>query len=140
MPAGDPKTVAQRWWTLNDERNFSGAAALCRPGCVIDWPLSNERFVTAGDWAAAMEHYPGAWRCTVETLMAEGERVMTIAKVADATTAVTAISLFHIRDGLITELVEYWPDPYDAPEWRAQWVTPIPNAVEQHTSGSEVFS
>jgi ketosteroid isomerase-like protein len=142
MPEEDPKSIAQRWWTLNDERDFSGAATLCAPGCVIDWPLSNERFAKPGDWATAMERYPGVWRCTVETMMAEGDRVMTIAKVTDSTTSVTAISLFRIRDGLIAELVEYWPDPYDAPEWRAQWVTPITNAVDQCTitTGSEVIS
>lgn len=140
MPKGDPRTIAQRWWTFNDERDFGGAAALCASKCTIDWPLSNERFVKPGDWAAAMDHYPGVWRCTVETVVAEGERVMTVTTVADATTAVTAISLFRIRNGLITEVVEYWSDPYDAPEWRTQWVTPIPNAVDQHTTGGEIIS
>lgn len=140
MPEGDPRTIAQRWWTFNDERDFGGAAALCSSECVIDWSLSNERFAQPGDWATAMEHYPGMWRCTVEMLMAEEDRMITIAKVADSTASVTAISFFRIRNGLITELVEYWPDPYDAPEWRAHWVTPITHAVEQHTTGSEIIS
>ncbi len=74
-----------------------------------------------------MEPYPGVWRCTVRTILAEGDRVMTIAEVADPTVSVTALSLFRIRNGQITELVEYWPDPYVAPAWRSQWVTRIRN-------------
>lgn len=132
MPRGDPKTIAEMWWKLNDERLFADAAALCSPECVIDWPLSDERFASADDWAAAMEHYPGVWRCTVQTLIVDGDRSMTIAEVANASASFTAISIFRIRDGRIAELVEYWPEPYDAPSWRAEWVTPISTTVDTH--------
>lgn len=128
MDSPDVRAIARRWWTCNDERRFAEAAALCAPECRIDWPLSNERFIRPAAWAEAMEHYPGIWRCTVETLLVDGDRVLTIARVADpeGTVSVTAISMFEIRDGRISGLVEYWPDPYDPPDWRKRWVTPIP--------------
>jgi len=126
----DPGVIARSWWMHNDARDFTAAAALCATRCTIDWPLSGERFPTPGDWAAAMEHYPGLWRCMVQTLVASEDRAVTIARIFDATTSVTAISLFRVTDGRITELVEYWPEPYDPPEWRARWVTPIPTGTD----------
>lgn len=121
----DPGAIARSWWRYNDARDFAAAAALCATGCTIDWPLSGERFETPDDWATAMQHYPGVWRCTVQTLVASEDRAVTIARVFDATTSVTAISLFRVSDGRITELVEYWPESYNPPEWRTRWVTPI---------------
>lgn len=125
LPERDPKTIATAWWRFNDERTFSEASTLCAVDCAIDWPLSNERFESPALWLAAMRRYPGVWRCSIRALMSEGDRVMTIVDVSDPTTSHTAISLFRIRDGEIAELIEYWPEPYDAPAWRAEWVTPI---------------
>lgn len=122
----DAGVIARAWWAHNDGRDFTAAAALCASGCTIDWPLSGERFATPDDWATAMEHYPGVWHCAVETLIASGGRAVTIARVFDASTSVTTISLFRVSDGRITQLVEYWPEPYDPPEWRARWTMPIP--------------
>ena len=51
--------------------------------------------------------------------------MVTVTRVFDSETAVTAISFFTIRDGLIQKIVEYWPEPYEAPVGRSQWTTPL---------------
>lgn len=38
------------------------------------------------------------------------------------TLLVMLIKFFELRDGKIVRETDYWPEPYDAPEWRAQWV------------------
>ena len=38
---------------------------------------------------------------------------------------VQAVSLFELRDGKIVRQVDYWPEPYEAPAWRAQWIEPM---------------
>jgi len=38
---------------------------------------------------------------------------------------VIATSFYEIRDGRIYREVDYWPEPYPAPEWRKQWVEPM---------------
>jgi hypothetical protein len=35
------------------------------------------------------------------------------------------LSFFTVEDGLITRLVEFWPEPYAAPANRAHLVEPI---------------
>ncbi len=102
-----------------DRGDFVAAARLCAKSAVVEWPLSNERM-------AAIEHYPGTWHASVVDVIPEGASVVTVTGVFDERTAVTAISFFTIRDGLIEKLVEYWPDPYEAPGWRSKWTEPLP--------------
>jgi ketosteroid isomerase-like protein len=35
------------------------------------------------------------------------------------------ISFFAARDGRIWRMREYWPDPFEAAAWRAEWVERI---------------
>ncbi len=64
--------------------------------------------------------------------------MVTIARVFDDTTVVPAISFFTIRDDLVRKLVEYWPEPYEAPAWRSHWTEPIYRTVSlTHRSRSE---
>jgi hypothetical protein len=120
-----PEAVTRAWWDAVDRSDFVGAAQLCSESAVVEWPLSNERMATIDAWTKVNEHYPGTWRASVTGLVAQGEAVVTVVSVFDDTTAVTAISFFTIRDGLVQKLVEYWPDAYVAPAWRSQWIEPI---------------
>ena len=36
-----------------------------------------------------------------------------------------AITFHTVENGLIKKQTEFWPDDYEAPEWRAQWVKVI---------------
>ena len=42
--------------------------------------------------------------------------------VTDGVITARAISFFEVAGGRIVRLVEYWPEPYDAPESRAHLV------------------
>jgi hypothetical protein len=124
--------VAHAWWQAIDRADFEAAAALMAPGSVVDWPLSNERMSDASSWKAVNEHYPGRWAASVRQTVSEGDTVVTVAEVTDGTISVQAISFFTISEGLITRLIEYWPEPYAAPAGRSQWTMPIlsPTAID----------
>jgi len=36
-----------------------------------------------------------------------------------------AITFSTIHNGKILYQTEYWPDPFDAPDWRARWVEKV---------------
>lgn len=54
--------------------------------------------------------------------MIEGEQAVTDVVVSDGVTTARAITFTVVRDGRIAAQVEYWPDPFAAPAWRAAWV------------------
>jgi hypothetical protein len=71
------------------------------------------------------ETYPGRWNAAIADLISDGETVITTTNVSDGGITVIAISRFTIVDGRITHLVEYWPETYAPPSWRAHLVQPL---------------
>lgn len=70
--------------------------------------------------------YPahGHWRFTVRRLVAEGSIVSDV-DVTDGVVTAKVISFSTVEAGLITQQLEFWPEPYDAPEWRRAWTRSV---------------
>jgi len=58
----------------------------------------------------------------VQRLIAEGDEVVSEVTVTDGVLTARAITFSTVRDGRIIRQTEYWPDPFEAAAWRAQWV------------------
>lgn len=100
---------------------------------VLDWPQSGERIRGAATFVAVNAAYPaaaGRWRFSVERLVVDGDLAVTDVVVTDGAPTARAITFTRVRDGRIagqdfgelSRAVAYWPDPFDAPAWRAAWV------------------
>lgn len=125
MPPSPATDIALAFWRAIDLADFEAAAALMAPEAVVDWPLSNERMLGSESWKQVNDHYPGRWRASVESIVTDGNTVVTATHVSDGGIRVIAISFFTIENSRITRLVEYWPETYASPAWRSQWVVPI---------------
>ena len=55
-------------------------------------------------------------------LVADEQGVASDVTVTDGALTARAFSFFEVRNGLIWRMTEYWPDPFEAADWRAQWV------------------
>lgn len=117
--------LARAWWAAVDRADFDAAIRLMAPDAVVEWPLSNERMASPDMWRLVNEHYPGRWAASIRSVIAENDSVVTVTDISDGAISVEAISLFTVQDGKITHLVEYWPEPYAAPEGRSEWTVPI---------------
>lgn len=111
-----------RLWDYFDAFNFADAADVLHENFVMEFPQSRERFCGRTNFLAFNAAYPGRWRCKIRHAVAAGDDVVTETEVSDGEATVVAITFFTTEGGLITRAREYWPDPYPAPEWRAQWV------------------
>jgi len=126
MPNTDltAKTLVTRFWALMHANDFAAAGALLHDDYALDWPQSGERVRGRANFVAVNTHYPaaGRWQITLERLVAEGDQVVSQVSVTDGAVHAQAITFSTIQDGLILRQVEYWPDPFPAAAWRAQWV------------------
>ena len=98
--------------------------ALLHDDYILEWPQSGERIRGRDNFAAINTNYPaeGEWRFTIYQIVAEGDVVVSDVTAADGKMIGRAITFSTIRDGKIWKQVEFWPDPFEAPAWRAQWV------------------
>ena len=85
---------------------------------------SGEVIIGRANFAAVNKEYPttGAWRFRIERLIADGPEVVTHTLVANDAISTEVISFSTVSGGLIERQVEFWPDPFPAPDWRARWV------------------
>ena len=118
------RTVISEFWRRMNVNDWVSAAALFSRDCTVDWPQSRERIRGAANFIALNSAYPAKapWRFEVRSLVVDGETGITETAVSSGDVRAIAISTFTVRDGQITHIREFWPDPYDAPDWRAQWV------------------
>ncbi len=91
---------------------------------VLEYPQSGEVIRGRDDFAAVNQHYPanGPWRFTVHQMVAEGSQVVSDVSVTDGVVGARVITFSTVEDGLIARQLEFWPDPFAAPEWRRAWV------------------
>jgi ketosteroid isomerase-like protein len=122
-----PEAVVRRFWALMASNDFTSVAQVLAPGFMLDWPQSGERIRGAADFALMNAEYPaqGPWRFSLTRLLVQGESVVTEVDVTDGAQRGHAISFFTVRDGLVQQIVEYWPDAFPAPANRSHLVERI---------------
>ena len=93
---------------------------------VMEYPQSGERIVGASNRHAVYGAFPGLPKVEPRRLRASGDLVVAEATLDYGDGAEwQAVFVFELRDGLIVRETAWWPQPFDAAEWRAQWVEPI---------------
>ena len=124
MTDTSPTELVTRFWSLMHANDFAAAGRLLHADFVLDWPQSGERIRGRENFVLINTHYPaaGRWQIALEQLVAEGDQVVTQVTVSDGAVRAQAITFSTVRDGRIWRQVEYWPDPFPAAAWRAQWV------------------
>ena len=118
------RRVVERFWAAMAANDFRAAGGLLHDDYVLTWPQSGERVRGRDNFVAVNEHYPaaGRWRFTVRRLVADEGAVATEVAVTDGAEIGLAITFSEVRDGRIVRQTEYWPDPFAAAPWRAEWV------------------
>ncbi|HSM50926.1 MAG TPA: nuclear transport factor 2 family protein [Thermoanaerobaculia bacterium] len=116
--------VARGFWRLMATNDFHAVGAVLAPEFVLEWPQSRERIRGAERFARMNAEYPahGPWSFTIHRLVGGESEAVSDVTVTDGVQTARAISFFEVRAGRITRLVEYWPEPYDAPAHRAHLV------------------
>lgn len=109
------RELMQRFWATANARDWAGFAALLHPDVVYRVPQTRERAQGREAFVDVFRTWPGDWVAQVRTLIADGdEGVTTIDFSADGGSE-TGISFFRVEGGLIREITDHWPAPYEPP-------------------------
>ena len=131
MDERDARQVAEAVWRALQAGDWDAASGYLREDFVQEWPQSGERIVGRQNVIAVNEHYEEATgskpSIELRRLVPPGE-----AWIVEATidygdgTPVSLVSILEADDaGQITRATDYFANPFEAPEWRAQWTERI---------------
>ena len=120
------KQILETFWATMATNDFH-AAGLLHDDYTLEWPQSGERIRGREHFALINTHYPaeGLWRFTIHSMVTDNDVVVTDVSVTDGKRQDRAITFSTIRDGKIWMQKEFWPEPFEAPAWRAGWVEKI---------------
>jgi len=92
---------------------------------VMEMPQSGERIVGRERMRAFQEAYPNPPDAELRRIVGEGD-VFVMEAISDYGNEVAFVAnIVEFRDGKIVRETRYYASPFDAPEWRRQWVEPI---------------
>ena len=123
----DSKQLIEAFWKQMESNDFYAVADLLHDEFTLEWHQSGELIRGRENFAKINTAYPanGKWHFNINSIVVEGDLVVTDVSVTDGVVKDRVITFSTIRDEKIWKQVEFWPEPFTAPEWRAQWVEKI---------------
>lgn len=112
-------------WHFFDRQDFEAVFPLLHEDFILEWPQSRERIRGRENFIALNKNYPGIWRETITSMVSDADSIAAILEITDGKETVTCVGFYRLKEGKIWRAVEYWPQPYQAPPGREQWVEPL---------------
>ena len=124
MDERDAGQVAEKLWKALQAGDWETAGNYLHDDFLQEWPQSGERIIGRNNAIAIERSFPGGlptmrFRRTladgnlavleVELIYADGSRYL-------------GVCIIELRDGKVLRETDYYAQPFQAPEWRAQWV------------------
>jgi hypothetical protein len=107
------------------DRDWDAFAGLLADDVVYEGPQTRERVRGPGDYVRFnVEGFPGPWHLEVVRVVGEGRHAASWIDFtnADGTTQPGLCFFEFTRDGKISRITDFWPDPHDLPTTRAHLV------------------
>jgi limonene-1,2-epoxide hydrolase len=119
-----PRQLVEQFWQTMNANDWVAVGALLHDDYLLTYTQSGERIRGRDNFCALNATYPaaGIWRFTVHRLIADETGAATDVTVTDGASTFRAVSFFEVRDALIWRMTEFWPEPFEVPAERAQWI------------------
>jgi ketosteroid isomerase-like protein len=98
---------------------------LRHPDYIMEMPQSGERIRGRENMRLMQEHYPGPPQIQLRRVVGAGDVWVVEARSNYDGRIYRAVDIVEFRDGKILRETRYYADPFEAPDWRAQWVERI---------------
>ncbi len=118
------ENVIERLIACINDRKIEIMDELFLDDAIMDWPQSGEKVVGAENRRGIYQSFPQLPTITPGRMISDGNLVVAEATLnygsgPDYKTAF----IFEFREGKIARETAYWSEPFEAPAWRAKWVT-----------------
>lgn len=116
------RATLERAWQAIQSGDLDAYEDVLADDCVQEWPQSGEVIRGKANIMAINRNYPGFPNMKVRALRGSGDLWVGEAELDYHGRRVLFSSIWELRDGRIVRETDYFSDPFDPPQWRAQWV------------------
>lgn len=122
MGEQENRRVVERLIACINDRQIEVMDELFHDDALMEWPQSGERVRGAENRRAIYGSFPQLPTITPRRLLSAGDLVIAEAMLDYGGPRYATVFVFEMRDGKIERETAYWSEPFEAPDWRAQWV------------------
>jgi ketosteroid isomerase-like protein len=122
MGENENREVIERLIQCLNDRKVEVMDELFHEDAVMDWPQSGEQVVGGDSRRGVYGAFPQLPTITPRRMVSGGDLVVAEASLDYGGPQYQTVFIFELRDGKIARETAYWSEPFEAPEWRAQWV------------------
>ena len=102
--------------------DYRGLEDLMHEDVVQEWPQSGERIRGKQNIKAINDAYPGMPDAKLRRITLGGDVVVAEMVLDYGGKTVHGCTILEMKDGKVVKETDYFADPFEAPEWRKQWV------------------
>lgn len=103
---------------LSPEQEFEARAA----DFIMEMPQSGERIVGRDKMRSMQQAFPNPPDATIRRIVGSGDLFVMEAVSDYQGTVFHVTNIVEFSDGKIVKETRYYAEPFEAPEWRAEWV------------------
>jgi len=122
MSEQENRDALERYLQAFERQDLNAIEELLHEEYVEEFPQSGERIRGKQSWRSVTENYPGLPNMTDRSYVVSGDLgVMKMTLEYDGN-RIFACEIVDFEEGRIKRARAYFAEPFEAPEWRAQWV------------------
>ncbi|BBC35410.1 uncharacterized protein SGFS_067040 [Streptomyces graminofaciens] len=122
-PVTDLRKTVESFWAAAEARDWAAFAKTLADDVVYTLPQTRERIRGKETYVRFNREYPGDWHARIERIVAEPGQVVSWVRVTVGPEETHAVSFFTGDErGLISGVVDFWPEPYEPPAGREHLV------------------
>jgi ketosteroid isomerase-like protein len=121
--AGETQRV-RRFFQMLENRSWGELERVLAPDVVYEMPQTRERITGRDVYLMFNESYPGDWHLKVNRVADSGgrEAAVWVTLTVEGKAAQNAAFIRFDDAGLITSIVDFWPEEYEPPDHRPEGV------------------
>jgi SnoaL-like domain len=116
------RDTLERYFQAFERHDLDAMEELLHEDYVEEYPQSGERIRGKQNWRSVAENYPGLPNMTDHSYVLSGDLGVLKMTLEYNGNRVYACEIVDFEDGKIKRARAYFGEPFEAPEWRAQWV------------------
>jgi hypothetical protein len=123
MSEQENRDAIERYFQAFEQRDLDAIADLMHDDYVEEFPQSGERIRGKQDARSVLENFPGGLPKLLDhSYVVSGDLGAMKMTLEYGGNRVYACEVIDFQDGMIKRVRAYFGEPFEAPEWRAQWV------------------
>ncbi len=114
--------LVRRFVATLEARDWDAWTGLLSADVVYEIPQSRERIRGRDRYLAFNQAYPGDWHLVPKVVIADESHGVAWFDWTVGTEGAEGMAFFEFADGLISRVTDFWPESYDPPAHRPEFV------------------